>query len=185
MTAALAVLRPALMLAKQGDDADVALAFVFLAVVIVVSLIAAAIRGPANYDLLVSKTGLPYCPRCNRQVSYRRDCCRACGYTFKTYGYDQEPQEAMYARGRQLEADEQEAIRERERARARARACERAERAARAEQKRQAREAYYRESGVEPGPMAWYRVLPDWQQAIVLGLAFAAPAVVLLALLMR
>ena len=51
--------------------------------------------------------------------------------------------------------------------------------------RREFRAAYYRERGVEPGPLAWYRVLPDWQQAIVLGLAIAAPAVGLIAFLMR
>jgi hypothetical protein len=50
------------------------------------------------------------------------------------------------------------------------------ERAAR----RAAREQYDRDRGVEPGPWAWYQVLPEWAQAIVLGVAFAVlPSIVL------
>jgi len=48
-----------------------------------------------------------------------------------------------------------------------------------------ARETYYGKRGVEPVPMAWYRVLPEWQQAVFLVLAIAAPAVGLIGLLMR
>ena len=41
---------------------------------------------------------------------------------------------------------------------------------------RQVREEFYRDRGVEPGPMAWFKVLPDWVQPIILGVAVAIPA---------
>ena len=45
--------------------------------------------------------------------------------------------------------------------------------------------ASYRERGVEPGPLAWFRLLPDWLQPILLGLAFTAPVVGWIVSLMR
>lgn len=202
-----------LIFAKQGDAADVALGTIFLAVVVVVGLIAAALRGPAHYDLVI-KNGLPYCPRCNRQVSYRRNYCRACGYTFKTYGaaaptaagfdrrYARDEEEAAWLAGwleteegrreskarREVEGSAEEAgdqsneVEGRGVERARRRAARLEERRIAAEVKREAGAAYYRERGVEPGLLAWYRVLPEWQQAILLGVAFAAPIVGLIVL---
>lgn len=38
----------------------------------------------AHYDV-TTKRGVPYCPKCNRQVTYRRDYCRCCGYQFVSY----------------------------------------------------------------------------------------------------
>jgi hypothetical protein len=38
------------------------------------------------------------------------------------------------------------------------------------------RDAAYRAKGVEPGPWAWFWVLPDLTQAILLGVTFAIPA---------
>ena len=38
----------------------------------------------------------------------------------------------------------------------------------------------YRAKGVEPGPWAWFKVLPDTVQAIMIGLAFAIPTVAVL-----
>jgi hypothetical protein len=52
----------------------------------------------------------------------------------------------------------------------------RATRAAR----RQERDKAYIAKGVEPGPLAWYRVLPALTQAILLGLTFAVPSTVIL-----
>ncbi len=167
-----------LIFAKQGDSADVALAFIFLAATVVISLIAAAIRGPASYNLIVSKNGLPYCPRCNRQVSYRRDYCRACGYTFKTYrstrarGPTPHQDEAFKRAMRRLAVQVGQAV-------SGLLVWWTAWRGARSE----ARDAFYRSRDIEPGPLAWYRVLSDWQQAIVLGLAIAAPVVGLILLI--
>lgn len=141
-----------LIFAKKGDDADVLFGVIVMAVAVVVALVSAVIRGPARYHLTI-KAGLPYCPVCNRQVSYRRDVCRACGYTFKTYAPT-----APQGTG---------------------------ERVARRVARREAREATYRERGIKPGPLAWFRVLPEWQQAVFLGLAIAAPVVGLIVFLMR
>ena len=37
--------------------------------------------------------------------------------------------------------------------------------------KRALRDAYYLDRGVKPGPTAWFRILPDWVQAILMGVA--------------
>jgi hypothetical protein len=37
------------------------------------------------------------------------------------------------------------------------------------------RDEAYRERGIEPGPLAWFRALPDVAQAVLMGLAFTAP----------
>ena len=42
------------------------------------------------------------------------------------------------------------------------------------------RDAYYLDRGIKPGPLAWYRVLPDWLQAVILGLSLGLPAAFLL-----
>ena len=58
----------------------------------------------------------------------------------------------------------------------------------RQERKRRKREAYLeklRSRGVEPGPFAWYGLLPDWGQAIVMGLTLAVPLVLLLVAVFR
>src|SRR5262245_2171504 len=54
----------------------------------------------------------------------------------------------------------------------------------RAERRRLAKEAkraayldYLAERGVKPGPLAWFRLLPDWAQPIVIGLALALAVV--------
>ena len=44
--------------------------------------------------------------------------------------------------------------------------------------RRAEREEYYRERGVKPGPWAWFQVLPEWLQAILLGLAISVPVIV-------
>jgi hypothetical protein len=53
----------------------------------------------------------------------------------------------------------------------------RAERRAAAESRKAQRDAFYRTKGVEPGPWAWFKVLPDLAHAILLELAFWVPAV--------
>jgi hypothetical protein len=50
---------------------------------------------------------------------------------------------------------------------------------------REARDKRLRSMGIEPGPMAWYRVLPDWLQAILLGVAVAVPVGVVLIAIFR
>jgi transcription elongation factor Elf1 len=42
-----------------------------------------------------------------------------------------------------------------------------------------ARAQWYRDRGITPGPFAWFHVIPDWGQAIAVGLILAVPIVVL------
>jgi hypothetical protein len=56
----------------------------------------------------------------------------------------------------------------------------RAERAAKQAARRAERDKAYRAKGVEPGPLAWFKVLPDLIQAIVLGLLLAIPSAAIL-----
>jgi hypothetical protein len=76
-----------------------------------------------------------------------------------------------------------EAEEERERARERARE-EEAERWCRDLEAKARRAAWYRERGVEPGPLAWFKVWPDWLQMIVAGLLVSAPIVAAMAFLL-
>jgi hypothetical protein len=46
-------------------------------------------------------------------------------------------------------------------------------------------EAAYRAKGIEPGPFAWFRALPDVTQSVLLGLAVAIPAVAILIVVLR
>ena len=56
-----------------------------LAFVVAIIIIAAIIGAGTRCEVIV-RNGLPYCPNCNRQVTYRRDHCRACGHVYKYYG---------------------------------------------------------------------------------------------------
>lgn len=57
--------------------------------------------------------------------------------------------------------------------------------AARTAARRAERDAGYRARGVEPGPWAWFRVLPDLAQAGLWGLAIAVPAGGILVVVIR
>jgi len=71
-------------LLAQASLGEQLFSLLFIVVVVVIALISWVIQGPAIYDLN-DKGGAPYCPRCNRQVSLRRQYCRSCGYTFVSY----------------------------------------------------------------------------------------------------
>ena len=43
-----------------------------------------------------------------------------------------------------------------------------------------ARAQWYRDRGITPGPFAWFHLIPDWGQAIAIGLIVAVPIVWLL-----
>ncbi len=156
-----------------------------MAVVFLVVVVALVLRESTAQYHIVRKGSLPYCPRCNRQISMKRDHCRACGYRFKTYGDSQQSARtaANHTAGR-LEAESTKEAEERLRLGELA-AKERAEKrialaAARRAERRAERDMRYRAKGVEPGPWAWFKVLPDVVQAIMLGLAFAIPTVAVL-----
>jgi len=106
------------------------------------------------------------------------------------------PPPAQAVQARPAAAEESEQLRahwakvneaEREEARRRAAAQAEAKQVAREARaaSRAEREAYLRSRGVEPGPFAWYGLLPDWGQAIVLGLTLAVPLVLFLVVVFR
>jgi hypothetical protein len=144
-------------------------------------MVSSAVRRATAYYDVVIRNALPYCPRCNRQVSYRREYCRACGYCHVSY--ESSPTDDG--------ADARSRIPKHERVRPRYNAAGRGteqeakrkkwqeEQEAQRQQRRAEREAYYRSRGVEPGPWAWYKVLPEWGQAVLLGLAISAPVLVI------
>jgi hypothetical protein len=61
----------------------------------------------------------------------------------------------------------------------------RGEAEARSPARAEARRECYRERGIEPGPLAWFKALPDLAQAAVLGAAIAVPAVFIIVTLIR
>ena len=74
----------AMILAARGQASgtEFVIGLIFILVVVLIAVVMGAL---AHYDVVI-KNGLPYCPRCNRQVTYRRDYCRACGCKYKTCG---------------------------------------------------------------------------------------------------
>ncbi|OJW21226.1 MAG: hypothetical protein BGO49_24755 [Planctomycetales bacterium 71-10] len=68
--------------ARGNSPEEIIALIVFLAIAGLILLL-------YNFNTHVSvviKNGLPHCPLCGRQVSLRRDNCRACGYQIRTYG---------------------------------------------------------------------------------------------------
>jgi hypothetical protein len=194
----------AMILAARGQASGAEIV-IGLVIILVVALIAIVMGASAHYDVLI-KNGLPYCPRCNRQVTYRRDHCRACGYKYKTYGGPPGDPAAQQPNSRQLAerkrvAQLQEFERsKKERLAGAENAARRAERdkayiamgiqpgpwawrTARRAARRAERDEAYRARGIEPGPWAWYQALPAVQQAIILGLAFGLPTGMILILI--
>lgn len=172
------------VIAAQGDAGPliIFLFLIFCVVLLAIGLWADGWFQQCNYDVVI-KGGAPYCPNCNRQVSYRRDNCRSCGYQVKTYGPT--PTGARPATQEQIDAlhnlnaaidSANKAVADSQRFRAEAAA---AKREADRLERQEARDAYYIERGVEPGRMAWFRVLPDWGQAVLMGLAIPAPIVII------
>lgn len=150
----------------------------FLVGVVIAALIVVAIQGPARYDVII-KGGAPYCPRCNRQVTYRRDRCRSCGYVYVFHGPT--PEEASQERQRSVL--EEKRSEERQQREAELLKQRREQRQAERERKREERNAYYLARGINPGPLAWYFVMPDWAQAITLGVAVAVIPVLVIVIL--
>jgi hypothetical protein len=150
------------VLAAGGGPSGVEVLLGFLFILII--LVAAALRGPARYDVII-KSGAPYCPRCNRQVSYRRTCCRACGYEFVSYGPSPEEvrqqDEAFREQLQRDEAKRQKWLEHQE-----------AERAERRERDRAVLRWVF--------GLGWYKAMPEWAQPIVLGVAISVPIVLLL-----
>lgn len=51
--------------------------------------------------------------------------------------------------------------------------------------RRMRRDAYYRARGIEPGAWAWFQTIPEVWQAILMGLAFSVPLVVVVVAVFR
>lgn len=47
------------------------------------------------------------------------------------------------------------------------------------------RDEAYRTKGIEPGPWAWFKALPDLVQVMIMGLVFAVPGVAIIVLIAR
>jgi hypothetical protein len=171
--------------ASHDDGAGAILGLIVIVVVLVIFAFRAA---TARYDL-IQRDGLPFCPRCNRQVSLRREYCRACGYRFVTYGSSParppEPSPGALARVRSQRARRTHLAEEESRRRE-----EERRRAAQEAEKRSALTVLNIEVGEGPPPLPKprvsllerYRALPDLAQAAVMGLGIAIPAIVLLCL---
>lgn len=166
------------LVAAQVDQAEVVAAMAFLALTVVACLVS---RGRPT---MIVRGGLPFCACCGRQVSRRRSHCRTCGNP----NYSRSRRDG--ARGSSLAIDDAERER-RSKALGAFRAARAAERERRLEADREraaerkaASDSAYRAMGVEPGPLAWYRALPDWQRLTLLGLAVSAPLVAALALIL-
>ncbi len=81
----------------QASGAEILIGVIF---VIVVTIVAAIMNANARYEVVI-RHGHPYCPRCNRQVTYRRDQCRACGHVYKYYGKSPSERAAEVERARE------------------------------------------------------------------------------------
>lgn len=169
-----------LLLFAKGDPGAGAVGAILALVGCVAFFIwfAAALASAPDVEMVVVlKNGVPYCRRCGRQVSRRRDHCRACGLSLYVPKAPPPPPDPMaIAALRAAEAVRDEQIRrdaekwrlERER--------RRADRAAARSAQLKARDLAYRARGIEPGPWAWFKALPEVTQTILLCITFAAPA---------
>src|SRR5258708_2651073 len=68
-----------LMFAAKGNPEVEGIGALLLIIVCVVTLIGYGVHAATHEYSVVTKRGVPYCRGCGRQVSYRRDHCRACG----------------------------------------------------------------------------------------------------------
>lgn len=167
------------LLAKRSGSSPEEIVFGLMLVLGALAIVAivASINGEAHYDVR-TRNGAPYCPRCNRQVSYRRDHCRCCGYQFVSYGPSAEEVRIKHAEEQRRREDEAQEKLQKKRLAAESRKLR--------EERRMLRQVewdrYFLRRGIEPGPLAWYYVLPEWAQPILLGLALGIPIAGLLVL---
>jgi hypothetical protein len=184
------------LLFAKASEGEFLLGLFFILIVVIIALISAALRGSANYDVRI-KGGAPYCPRCNRQVSYRRTNCRCCGYIFVSYGEPKENLNTVSGHIAKADRERREAIQESEE---RARRNKQIEEARKKEDERlaaiEAKRASYLQRGITPGPLAWFESLnldivnwykgsSDLMQACIWAVCLSIPAAVLAAFLFR
>jgi hypothetical protein len=136
--------------------------------------------------LLIMATNRP-CPYCRKYINRGAVICPYCRTNLRSKPIardklpDQEEIEvpASYLKQERLEREKHLEFQEAARiAREEGDAERRAER-------RAARDRAYRSKGIEPGPFAWYKAMPDLAQALILGLAFTVPAVIILIVIVR
>jgi hypothetical protein len=77
----------ALLFAKKTHRQDDPIVAIVVLVAFVIFVVFAIVSATTTSYNVVIKGGTPYCPRCNRQVSYRRGVCRSCGYNFTVVSY--------------------------------------------------------------------------------------------------
>ena len=161
-----------LLIAARNADAEIG---VFLIVVFGGIILCVVMAAAETKISVVMKNGLPHRPFCGRQVSLRRNWCRACGRDLtckdSANDFDAEP----VAEAEALAAKQAKVARRREELAARERdlqlkAC--INEKAREEQRRRSDE-YWIQRGIEPGPFAWWRSFPDWVRIIVATLTVA------------
>jgi hypothetical protein len=149
--------------------------FVFgLVFPLIVAAVSVVVRAFTHFDVVI-RNGWPYCPHCNRQVTYRRKFCRSCGYKYETFEGPPQPVWNTLAQdidNVRLQFEDRRARREEERQQREEAAAVRAE-----------RDKEYRANGIEPGRWAWYKALPELTQAILVVLAIAASAAIVVATL--
>ncbi len=183
------------ILFARGGQASPEEQLACLVLILVVSVITIAI-GACSKTNVVLKNGVPYCPACGRQVRARRGYCRSCGHKFTTLQWSsrktpvppthEDPQKAIEKLDQAVERAHrvlEESRRDREVRYEAVRLLQehQREKAEREKAERRAqRDEAYRAIGIEPGPFAWYKALPDWTQALLMGLAIALPAVIVL-----
>ena len=177
-----------LFAAKHQESPEVALITAILGIIACVIAVIAALNKNQN---AVWKNGVAYCPRCGKQISLKtsRSHCRACGYNLvqspsapvSPPATMQQTKTAQESRSRLLQAARKAAEQEQLRQHGEDRRRRHEEAVAR----RAEREQAYRAKGVEPGPWAWFQVLPDLAQAALMGLAIAIPAALILIVAFR
>lgn len=126
---------------------------------------------------VVTKNGLPHCPFCGRQVSLRRNWCRACGADL-TVRETEKPSIWVEPNSAWIEKEKAEQTKRIRDAQIKTRINQKIR-----EAKQQKADEYWIARGVEPGPMAWWRALPDWVRVTTITVAVAVPLA--LALLKR
>jgi len=70
------------LLAKRQGSPEETLVTTVLSIVAVIIYLIYAMGSTIDVNV---KNGRPHCPQCGRQVSFRREHCRACGYRFRQF----------------------------------------------------------------------------------------------------
>jgi hypothetical protein len=165
--------KPYLLIAAKHAEPEIAVVIVVALIGLVVIALIGAVSNTTTH--VVIKRGLPHCPDCGRQVSPRRTWCRACVRDLTkdpATEFDDTLRQAEAHAEKQAEfARKQEELEEQERSdQLKGRISQK-----RREERRREKDEYWLERGIEPGPFAWWRSLPDWVRIIAVTLGIAVP----------